>query len=67
MVIGINSNENGGTVLQQYVHQFNVGTLIELQSNVPRTERSPELEEVLKNGLPSGSSKYLLFFLCPKH
>lgn len=61
LVMGINSNENGGTVLQQYVHQFKIGTLLELQSNVPRTQRSPELETVLKNGLPSGSSKYLLF------
>ena len=66
LVMGVNSNEGecdgGGTVVQQYVHQFKAGTLLELQSNVLRTERSPELEEVLRNGLPSGSSKYLLFF-----
>ncbi len=67
LLMGINSNESknssGGTVLQQYVHQFKVGTLMELQSNVLRTERSPELEEVLRNGLPLRSSKYFLFFV----
>lgn len=47
-----------GTVFEQYVHQFKLGTMLQLQSTVLRSERSPHLEETLKNGVPFGSSKY---------